>query len=157
MSSRLCMLMLVTAHAWKLPVASRRAVLSGIAPLLAATPFAAHAIKETGYAANSAKLADASAVSRFADTPLGEPAGVRIGGSYADPNHPGCKRKVTLAGSAAIIDGADEDGNKWRVRGEARGKYLLVDFTPKGGPAGVLVEWNGLGLVFPDGNVWIKK
>merc|ERR1719387_669532 len=50
-------------------------------------------------------------------------AGVRIGGKYDDPMHPGCQRKVTLIGSnKVLIEGADE------------GKTITVDFSPKGGP-----------------------
>jgi hypothetical protein len=161
MGRRTCGLALVLlaacANGLKLTAAltRRAAVLTALAPL--SVPLASHAIKETGYAANLDKFADSSATRRLADTPLGAPAGVRIGGTYSDPNHPGCKRKVTLAGSAAIIDGSDEDGKAWRVKGEVRGKYVLIDFSPKGGPTDVIAEWNGLGLAFPDGNVWVKK
>ena len=85
-------------------------------------------------------------------------AGVRIGGKYDDPMHPGCQRKVTLIGSnKVLIEGADEDGKKWTVRGTYEGKTITVDFSPKGGPSGVTAEYAiGSGLTFPDGNVWKK-
>ena len=85
-------------------------------------------------------------------------AGVRIGGKYADPNHPGCKRAVTLIGTnKVLIEGADEDGKKWTVRGTYEGKEITVDFTPKGGPKDLTATYAvGKGLTFPDGNVWKK-
>ena len=40
--------------------------------------------------------------------------GIRIGGTYSDPAHPGCTRKVTLIGTnKVLIEGADEDGKKF--------------------------------------------
>tara|TARA_B110000046_G_C12617830_1_gene243524 strand:+ start:128 stop:415 length:288 start_codon:yes stop_codon:yes gene_type:complete len=69
----------------------------------------------------------------------------------------GQKRKVILQGSTAIITGADEDGKPWKVKGVYSGKGMLIDFTAKGGPKDVLATWNGIGLVFPDGNVWMKS
>ena len=85
-------------------------------------------------------------------------AGVRLGGTYSDPQHPGCKRKITLIGTnKVLIDGADEDGKPWKVRGTYEGKTITVDFTPKGGPAGVTATYSiAGGLTFPDGNTWKK-
>jgi hypothetical protein len=82
---------------------------------------------------------------------------IRAAGIWNDPGHPGCQRKIALAGNKAIITGADEDGKKWKVKGELKGNSIIVDFTPKGGPAGVEAKYViGKGLVFPDGNVWTK-
>ena len=84
--------------------------------------------------------------------------GIRIGGTYSDPAHPGCTRKVTLIGTnKVLIEGADEDGKKFTVRGTYEGKEVTIDFTPKGGPADVTATYAiGSGLTFPDGNVWSK-
>ena len=81
----------------------------------------------------------------------------RLAGKWSDPGHPGCKRKIQLAGNKAFITGADEDGKPWKVKGVYSGKGMLIDFTAKGGPKDVLATWNGIGLVFPDGNVWMKS
>lgn len=62
-------------------------------------------------------------------------------GNYADPNHPGCLRQVTVSGKDVTIVGSDStDGsNKWTIsaREEESGK-ILVDFSPKGGPKDLL-------------------
>ena len=36
-------------------------------------------------------------------------APLRISGSWSDPAHPGCTRKIVLQGNKAFINGADED------------------------------------------------
>ena len=78
-------------------------------------------------------------------------------GQYADPNHPGCERKIVAQGSGLIITGADEDKKAWKVKGKVEGTTILVDFSPKGGPADVEAKFVlGKGIVFPDGNVWTK-
>ena len=84
--------------------------------------------------------------------------GVRLAGKYSDPAHPGCTRKVTLLGTnKVLIEGADEDGKPWKVKGSYEGKTIVVDFTPKGGPKDVTATYSiGSGLTFPDGNVWKK-
>jgi len=82
---------------------------------------------------------------------------IRAAGTWNDPAHPGCTRKIQLAGNKAIITGADEDGKKWKVTGELKSDSIIVDFTPKGGPKDVEAKYViGKGLVFPDGNVWTK-
>lgn len=85
-------------------------------------------------------------------------AGVRIGGKYSDPAHPGCTRTVTLIGTnKVLIKGADEDGKPWTVRGSYEGKTVTIDFTPKGGPKDVTAQYSiAGGLTFPDGNTWKK-
>ena len=135
--------------------ASRRAVCASLGLSLAALAPAlpAHAVKETGYAAAK----EVSNTQILADTPR-DAAGVRLGGTYSDPLHPGCPRKLVLAGASAIVTGADEDGKPWKVKGLVKGARVLLDFTPKGGPKDVLATYtNGKGLVFPDGNVWKKQ
>ena len=133
---------------------SRRSIIAAAPAIATALP--AFAVKETGYAANALSASEQGAAQRFADSPQGEPAGIRFAGSYSDPNHPGCPRKVKLAGKNAVIIGSDEDGKAWKVKAEVSGRRLLIDFTPKGGPADVVATWTGLGLSFPDGNVWTK-
>lgn len=55
------------------------------------------------------------------------------------------------------IDGADEDAKPWKVVAEKAPGGFKVDFSPKGGPAGVLGKQlpNG-NIKFPDGNIWRK-
>jgi hypothetical protein len=82
---------------------------------------------------------------------------IRAAGTWKDPAHPGCTRKIQLSGNTAFISGADEDGKPWKVKGQIQGNSIFVDFTPKGGPSGVEAKFViGKGLVFPDGNVWSK-
>jgi hypothetical protein len=82
---------------------------------------------------------------------------IRIAGKWNDPAHPGCVRRVQLAGTKAFINGADEDGKPWKVVGLISGNDVTIDFTPKGGPKDVTASYViGKGLVFPDGNVWTK-
>ena len=106
----------------------------------------------------------AAAISEAANAPRpgsGE-AAVRFGGTYSDPGHPGCIRKVKMGGKASngtqlvTITGADEDGVPWKVKGVATGKTITIDFSPKGGPTDITATWTGLGLKFPDGNLWSK-
>ena len=170
MDARLTLTLVLSAAtsvaALRLPAATSRRSLLAAAPAAFAAAAPALAIKQTGYAANAEVYAcrgDADcgmkdeAARRVADTPMGEPAGIRIAGTYTDPQHPGCTRRVSLQGSNVLISGADEDGKPWRVSGKYKGKLVLIDFTPKGGPKDVLATYNGIGLVFPDGNVWTRK
>ena len=98
-----------------------------------------------------------SATKAFTESSVAGRAGIRFGGTYADPKHPGCARKIVLQGGGAIITGADEDKKKFVLKADVNGKALYIDFSPKGGPKSVRAEWNGLGLVFDDGNVWTKS
>merc|ERR1719331_3346522 len=97
-----------------------------------------------------------SATKAFTDASVAGKAGIRIAGTYSDPQHPGYKApvKIVLQGGGAIITGKDEDGKKFQLKGTPNGKALYINFSPKGGPASVRAEWDGIGLVFPDGNVW---
>ena len=156
-------LLLASCNALQLAI-SRRAVLTATPALLA--PIATRALDDNkignclaGGATEAECGYDKSAVARLLATPgSGEAAGIRIGGSYDDPQHPGCTRKIILQGSNAIVQGTDEPGGKkWQLKGEPYGKYLVIDFSPKGGPKQVIAKWNGVGLAFEDGNVWTKK
>lgn len=148
-------------------MASRRAALAAAAPALFASPLAAFAVgaNKVGYACRASEGGsedcgvDAQAKRALTAKPgSGEAAGIRFAGTYSDPNHPGCPRKVTLAGGNVIVTGTDEAGGRpWKVKGYTYGKALVLDFTPKGGPADVIARWTGLGLEFPDGNLWTKK
>jgi hypothetical protein len=107
--------------------------------------------------ANGGSLVGASGAATAAGRGGGKIPTIRAAGTWNDPAHPGCTRKIALSGSTAIITGADEDGKKWKVKGELKGNSIIVDFTPKGGPAGVEAKYVlGKGLVFPDGNIWTK-
>ena len=83
-------------------------------------------------------------------------------GSYDDPNHPGCLRKITAEGKVITILGSDNpDGSKqWKL--QAKEDYpgtIFVDFSPKGGPKdllGVYDEVDG-GIRWPDKNLWKKQ
>lgn len=94
---------------------------------------------------------DSRAGARLAATPVGEKAGIRFGGSYSDAS--GRARRITLAGTSALISGTDEDGTPFKARGTVAGKTLTVDT----GGAALVGTWNGLGIVFSDGNTWTKK
>ena len=155
------------------PQSRRDALSTAAAALLAsAAPLAASAVgdNKVGYACrgNDDCGVDAQAKARLTATPgQGEAAGIRFGGTYIDPQHPGCTRKIVLAGSNAIITGKDVvDGKEWKAKAKPYGKALLIDFSAKGGPSGgeafsgqadVVARWNGIGLVFDDGNTWTKK
>uniref|UniRef100_A0A7S0NYW8 Uncharacterized protein n=1 Tax=Calcidiscus leptoporus TaxID=127549 RepID=A0A7S0NYW8_9EUKA len=97
-----------------------------------------------------------SATKMFTESSVAGKAGIRLAGTYSDPLHPGCERKIVLQGGGAIVTGRDEDNQKFKLRGSANGKALYIDFSPKGGPQSVRAEWNGVGLVFPDGSVWTR-
>lgn len=104
-------------------------------------------------------------------------------GEYDDPNHPNCLRSVKVVGaplradgtrpSNPIIEVTGYDGNGsdnfcseddrptrsdlWKIQGKMKSNTeAALDFSPKGGPAGVTGTWDGSGIVFPDGNKWTK-
>uniref|UniRef100_A0A7S2A4W8 Uncharacterized protein n=1 Tax=Trieres chinensis TaxID=1514140 RepID=A0A7S2A4W8_TRICV len=85
---------------------------------------------------------------------------------YSDPKHPNCKRAVVVKNDVdAFISGTDgtpgcpEDGsgNVWRLTGTVEDNTILVDFSPKGGPANLKGVWDGSGIKWPDGNKWSVK
>ena len=80
-------------------------------------------------------------------------------GKFSDPAHSGLPRKIsTIGGRDYQIEGADEDAKKWVVFAKKKNSNTLIaDFTPKGGPEGVVIKAQINGdLAFPDGNVWKK-
>ena len=96
--------------------------------------------------------------------------GVDFTGTYADPNHPNCKREISVSGASAKVSGTDGNpgcpasgaGQQWSLAGEVQTneKTILVDFTPKGGPKnlkGVWEESPTKGIRWPDNNLWALK
>jgi len=104
-------------------------------------------------------------------------------GDYEDPQHPGCLRQVKVVGAKLRGDGTRSpypvvevkgyDGKSgksmcsdrpatsadlWSVDGVLRKKdEATIDFSPKGGPSDLKGVWDGDGIVFPDGNKWLKQ
>lgn len=82
----------------------------------------------------------------------------------ADPKHPNCLRiiKVTSDGMTADISGTDGtpgcppdgSGKPWNLQGKIEGNDILVDFTPKGGPANLKGILRNDKIEWPDGNAW---
>jgi hypothetical protein len=93
---------------------------------------------------------------------------VNFSGSYADPNHPNCKREIEVVGTLADVSGTDGNpgcppdgsGDPWDLTGTVVGDSILVDFSPKGGPKdleGVYEAAPVPGIRWPDGNLWSRK
>lgn len=85
-------------------------------------------------------------------------------GSYSDPNHIGCLRKVELqeGGKLRIIGSDSVDGsNQWILQASIDDKRgnILVDFSQKGGPSNLIGSYNNVmdAIEWPDGNRWTKK
>jgi len=100
-------------------------------------------------------------------SPLVSHAGEPFAGSYADPKHPNCKRAIEVTGNVASLSGTDGtpgcppdgSGRVWKLEGSVKGSNILVDFTPKGGPANLLGVYDTSapeGIKWPDGNKWAK-
>ena len=146
-------MLLGLANGLKVAPATRRSIVSsGAALALSAVPLASFAAKEekVGY---KTSVSD-SAVAQLTATPgQGEAAGIRFGGTYSDAAS-GLTRKIVLAGSNVII--TDPATKGWKVKGKFAGKKMLIDFTPTGGEELIATYKTGVGLVFPDGNVWKK-
>lgn len=114
-----------------------------------------------------------------AKTGLGSP----FTGDYNDPNHPNCLRQVKVVGAPLRGDGTRSaypvieitgyDGKQggggatctdrptradlWKVEGTVKTTTeAYVDFSPKGGPTKMLAKFEDGGIVFPDGNKWVK-
>jgi hypothetical protein len=102
-------------------------------------------------------------------------------GDYDDPNHPGCLRQVKVVGAPLRGDGTrsaypvvevkgwdGKEGDKickdrparsevWSVAGKLKSKdEASFDFSSKGGPANLVGKWDTDGILFPDGNKWLK-
>uniref|UniRef100_A0A7R9VQM6 Uncharacterized protein n=1 Tax=Pseudictyota dubia TaxID=2749911 RepID=A0A7R9VQM6_9STRA len=116
-----------------------------------------------GFAAAAAAAATASPPPALADS---DERNV-FNHQYSDPKHPNCKRVVMVrqdgSGTVSGTDGSpgcpeDGSGKIWRLPvGEADGKTIVVDFSPKGGPANLKGVWDGSGIKWPDGNKWTVK
>jgi len=115
---------------------------------------------------NAVSIASVSAA--IATSPLVSNAAPNadFSGSYKDPNHPSCLRKIEVAGTTAQITGTDGNpgcppdgsGKAWNLVGKIDGDKLMVDFSPKGGPKDLTGKWEQEtpGIRFPDGNKWVK-
>ena len=87
-----------------LPLAALPSVASAAcAPNCGAEPFA--------IAPNTARDAPA------ANSAFGRAATPSVSGNYEDPMHPGMKRKVSKSGKFVFVNGADEDGKKFKLDG----------------------------------------
>jgi hypothetical protein len=90
-------------------------------------------------------------------------------GSFEDPNHPNCVRRIENIGKIATIEGTDGDPgcqpngkgkDEFQLLAAVENGELIIDFTPKGGPNNVAAKWEGgdtPGIRFPDGNKWTQK
>lgn len=92
-----------------------------------------------------------------------------IGGFYKDPNH---YKKGTFAGTRMIsaragdqqsdvitLIGSDDGTAFWTLLGRFTSPSrsdLVIDFSPKGGPAGLAGKFAGNNITFADGNVWVR-
>lgn len=66
-------------------------------------------------------------------------------GSYDDPNHPGCMRKIVVEGKDVTIIGSDKPDGSNQFKIKAKEDYpgtIFVDFSPKGGPKDLLGSYN---------------
>eukprot|EP00930_Biecheleria_cincta_P014428 TRINITY_DN1240_c0_g1_i1.p1 TRINITY_DN1240_c0_g1~~TRINITY_DN1240_c0_g1_i1.p1 ORF type:complete len:219 (-),score=37.39 TRINITY_DN1240_c0_g1_i1:135-791(-) len=90
-------------------------------------------------------------------------------GSYSDPQHPMCRRMLrfdqTTYGSI-IVEGVDGNPGCQKLKGtqpwiikvdyKSGADTMTFDFSPKGGPSGVVGKWDKDGILFPDGNKWTR-
>ena len=92
---------------------------------------------------------------------------VDFNGNYADPKHQNCLRSIQVPGGSttAQVSGTDGTpscpkdgtGRPWKLTGTIKGDNILVDFSPKGGPANLEGQWESSptpGIRWPDGNLW---
>lgn len=88
-------------------------------------------------------------------------------GFFTDKNHyePGTwkgTRMITDAegvtsGTTITLLGSDDGVSFWKVAGVFTDKaagMVSIDFSPKGGPAGIEATWANSRLIFGDGNYW---
>lgn len=118
---------------------------------------------------NIKKAASAATVgAAIASAPLVSNA-LDFSGSFEDPNHPYCVRKIENIGRIATIEGTDgnpgcqpngKGTEEFQLLAAVENDQLIVDFSPKGGPKQVIAKWEGgdqPGIRFPDGNKWTLK
>lgn len=97
---------------------------------------------------------------------------------HSQYNIAGCLRQVKVVGAPqkadgsrplyAVVEVTGYDGKEgettckdrptrqdlWKVSGKTKGgDAASLDFSSKGGPAGMEVKWDGSGIVFPDGKI----
>ena len=131
---------------------------ASLRPLPPPTPSTLHPGNREKYQAGGFDAKAAAANPQFG--PGGKnPVKNSFDGKFSDPAHSGLPRKIsTIGGRDYQIEGADEDFKKWVVFAKKKNSNTLIaDFTPKGGPEGVVIKAQINGdLAFPDGNVWKK-
>jgi hypothetical protein len=95
----------------------------------------------------------------------------RFSGSFSDPFHPNCKRQLVVNGNEVTLTGtdgnpgcpADGSGKEWTLKAVIdanESSKMSVDFSPKGGPKGILGTWedgDAPGIRWGDGNKWSLK
>jgi len=116
-------------------------------------------------------LASVLGLDRANDAETGDAPASPFTGDFEDPNHPGCLRQVKMVGPVIEITGYDGNGSEkactetdrpacsdlWKIQGTMKSNSVAsIDFSPKGGPAGMTGTWNMDGIVFSDGNKWTK-
>lgn len=94
-----------------------------------------------------------------------------MAGDYADPNHPGCARAVTVTSeTTGYVTGADAAGGEgaecdgetdvaWGpLNATLADTTIVVDFSPKGGPSDLTGTYSAdtPGITWEDGNVWTQ-
>jgi hypothetical protein len=174
-------------EAWSFPPASPGRIGGGAAAAQRAPRSASLDAKDLPTAAKAKSVAAAllvgaaAAVSVLSPLPAAASAGgpAEFAGSYADPFHPNCQRTIVVqdkgklpAAAAVTLRGTDGNpgcppdgsGAPWTLAGtaDAATGSLLVDFSPKGGPADLRGVWEegeaggSPGIRWPDGNKWTK-
>merc|ERR1740133_610678 len=133
----LCSMMLAQSSAMQIgATASRRAFLSQLAA-----------------AGTAASIPSLSAHAISARTGLSSP----FTGEYDAPNHPGCLRSVKVVG--AKLDASGRKGPPLAYVKGVDGLPAASKTCPKGQKPGLTDVWsfNGKpGILFPDGNKWVK-
>jgi hypothetical protein len=84
-----------------------------------------------------------------------------IEGSYSDPNHPSCIRKIVSEGSHLYVYGSDNinGSNSWRLPARLDDSLtMIVDFSSKKGPHSLkgIFNMSLLAVQWSDGNMWTK-
>jgi len=160
------------------PGATRRSVFKAAPAALVGVPAAARAedfatnLKPLYEAAKKAKLTHRSSPGELGPEAFAEDAFV---GSYTDPiNHPGGTREITLTdksvGAFRLVKVAGGGGRgepkSYELPGLVDANRITVDFSPKGGPAGITGvltpgslfkgQMTPTAIKWPDGNSWPK-
>ena len=168
MAHRWHSVLLLALAARALPPMSRRRALTGVA-VLETVPANAFEVKLPFSEDAEAKRKRLTAT--LEAPPISDEVracGSRLVGTYTDPKHPGCERRVAqIAGTRfASIRGVNEDGSIWIAGasiacagyGGVDREPLVVDFTLRGGGKDVvaLADYSATSatLTFPDGNAW---